>query len=147
MNNRRKHRANKLYPTVTFSTVFTSSQPEDIRTLKLDKCFPGSFAGPIVEETLPAPTLSTLATFSPPPPVPTTARSPVMPRRMTPCPWRTVVCKCFYWNQKVGQFHFKRFSPVNTFLGKSPGVWRKIFGLVVQQTQLFLGPGDYTVAK
>lgn len=58
-------------------------------------CFPGSAAGPIDVETPPARTLSTLATFLHLPPVPMTVRSPVMPQRMTPCPWPTVVCKCF----------------------------------------------------
>lgn len=56
-------------------------------TLTVGKCFPGSFsAGPTDEETLPAPTSSTLATFLHLPPVPTTARSPAMPRRTIPCP-------------------------------------------------------------
>lgn len=66
-----------------------------VSTLTCCNCFPGSSAGPIDVETPPARTLSTLATFLHLPPVPMTVRSPVMPRRMTPCPWPTVVCKCF----------------------------------------------------
>lgn len=184
MNNRRKRGANKLKTQLSHSHLSSlhTTTWRDI-TLMVGKCFPGSFAGPTVEETLPAPTLSTLATFLHLPPVPTTVRSPVMPRQMIPCPWRTVVCKCFFkvlvsqfqlnpaclgdnavswkgsfplswpWLRLCEFYCFHSIgtcldqSSANTFPGKGSGVWRKIFGLVAQQTQRFLGPGDCYVAK
>lgn len=66
---------------IQLSDTLSSSNTIAKRDMTLNHGQPfllGLFTGPTVEETLPALTSSTPATFLPPPPVPTTARSPVM---------------------------------------------------------------------
>lgn len=122
-----EHGSSKLFVTVSHLSILNMYR---CGPLTLNEHLPGSITGPTIKETLPVLILSTRATSSPLPPVPTTAKSPATLRQMTPCPWQTVVCKCVHLLLKP-KTHRVSFTSGHVALKSAQGLgmWSKTFCL------------------